>query len=232
VTKPNTNQASDELADLIERYCRGELSQLEVDQLQSVLKSDSEAREIYRRQVSLYAAIRDQNWATGELPALPLDPPAAKPFSPSTTHSQPWKSNFGSAYLIGLAALLMLACTAVYFSWFNPTPIDPNLVAERLKDADKAADAAALPEDYLQHIEAAASETAQNFVGNVVNISDDVVWGSSTKVNDFLFRVSPGNQLNLESGLIQIDYFSGASIILRGPARFDVIVRVIWRVAN
>jgi hypothetical protein len=58
------------------------------------------------------------------------------------------------------------------------------------------------------------------YVAQISGVTPDVRWGSGSASREFLLRIRRGDRLELESGLVEIDYFSGAKIILHGPCVF------------
>lgn len=58
------------------------------------------------------------------------------------------------------------------------------------------------------------------FVANITVISPDVQWSNSSTANDFLLRIRRGESVGLLSGLVEIQFSSGAIVILHGPAQF------------
>ena len=60
----------------------------------------------------------------------------------------------------------------------------------------------------------------------VISKSSDVVWGEHTSLSiERLGNGSPVGEgvIELDSGLVQIDFYSGVTVILRGPARFHLM---------
>lgn len=60
------------------------------------------------------------------------------------------------------------------------------------------------------------------YVAEISSESSDVEWGAGGSSREFLLRLRAGDRLELNQGLVRIDYFSGASLILKGPSVFLV----------
>ncbi|MEN1679621.1 MAG: hypothetical protein AAGJ46_08505 [Planctomycetota bacterium] len=75
--------------------------------------------------------------------------------------------------------------------------------------------------DANNRVSAGPSVGAQNlYVAQFTNLTPDVVWGESAKTQEFLLRVRRGDRVEIDKGLVQIDYYSGAKLILHGPCVF------------
>ncbi len=61
---------------------------------------------------------------------------------------------------------------------------------------------------------------AEGYVARVVLVSPDVVWGEPRPALDFFLRARTGDKLNVAAGLVQVEFFSGAKVILHGPSVF------------
>jgi hypothetical protein len=59
-----------------------------------------------------------------------------------------------------------------------------------------------------------------DYVARIVRVSPNVVWGKPSAELDFFLRVRPGDKLNVAQGLVQVEFFSGAKLILHGPTTF------------
>jgi hypothetical protein len=61
------------------------------------------------------------------------------------------------------------------------------------------------------------------YVARIVAASRSVVWASTGAPADFLMRLSPGERLKLDAGLLQIEFAGGAQVILSGPAELEIL---------
>jgi hypothetical protein len=60
----------------------------------------------------------------------------------------------------------------------------------------------------------------KGFVARIVQVSPDVAFREPSALADFLLRFKAGERLNLTKGLVQMEFASGAKILLHGPAVF------------
>jgi len=69
--------------------------------------------------------------------------------------------------------------------------------------------------------EAALAESpSSEFVARIVRASRDLKWNDSAGQLDFLLRLQRNVPIRIDAGLVQIEFFSGAKIVLQGPAVF------------
>jgi hypothetical protein len=57
-------------------------------------------------------------------------------------------------------------------------------------------------------------------VARVVEVTADAKWDDNLQPREFLMRLREGDELQLMSGLAHLEFYSGARIILQGPAKF------------
>lgn len=58
------------------------------------------------------------------------------------------------------------------------------------------------------------------FVAHILEATNDVTWVENAAPFDFLLRLGIGQKIAIQSGVLRLQYFSGAEIILHGPAEF------------
>lgn len=69
-------------------------------------------------------------------------------------------------------------------------------------------------------VQATITPVATEYVAQVVDATDDVRWVGNSAPFDFGLRVGSGERIAVASGVLRLQYFSGAIIILHGPASF------------
>ena len=70
-------------------------------------------------------------------------------------------------------------------------------------------------------VDADATDVSENlYVAQVTRITPEVVWSNNSALSDFLLRTRVGDRLSFKSGLVGLEYFSGAKLILHGPCSF------------
>lgn len=72
----------------------------------------------------------------------------------------------------------------------------------------------------VSRADAAPEIAARQFVGRIVETSKDCAWGASTTPGGLLLRVRSGERLELLQGLAEIEFSSGAKLIMHGPTVF------------
>ncbi len=60
------------------------------------------------------------------------------------------------------------------------------------------------------------------YLAQVVGMSDDVVWEKGFRASEFLLRMRRGDRIEFASGLVKLEYYSGAILILNGPCAFSL----------
>jgi hypothetical protein len=75
-----------------------------------------------------------------------------------------------------------------------------------------------------EHAESSSKTTSavasSTYVARVINASSDLEWGDLSTFGEFLLRVRVGDRIHLAAGLVELEFHSGARIILHGPAVF------------
>lgn len=95
------------------------------------------------------------------------------------------------------------------------------LIAVLLRNRDQPSDAPANPTEVQAAVTPGDREDTVNevYVAQITGITPDGRL-SNTSQPDFLLRLRRGEPLTIERGLAEIEYFSGATLILHGPATF------------
>lgn len=73
--------------------------------------------------------------------------------------------------------------------------------------------------------------TQNQYAARVVEMSPNATWGEF-KPREFLLRLAEGEQLDLQAGLARLEFASGASVILEGPASFEILTGDAGRLIN
>jgi hypothetical protein len=61
------------------------------------------------------------------------------------------------------------------------------------------------------------------YVARIVAASRSLAWSNDGAPVDFLLRLSPGERLKLEAGLLQVEFTRGAQVILSGPVELEIL---------
>jgi hypothetical protein len=61
------------------------------------------------------------------------------------------------------------------------------------------------------------------YVARIVAVTTAISWQADGAPDDFLMRMSAGDNLKIASGMVQLEFVDGAQVILNGPAEFEVL---------
>ncbi|MCA9239093.1 MAG: NPCBM/NEW2 domain-containing protein [Planctomycetales bacterium] len=197
----HSSQESNRLDDLIHQRCDGTLSERDRQELQERLEASDSAKVRYIELVQAWTELLD--WAEV---AESLDTEAkVEVASRPAPGSKFWLMLFCAAALLPVAFGLGL-----YWDGLAGSGVS------RMSHIQRP-----VPSQGATPLRAEHSP-ADQYVARVVEMSPNAAWGEAMPT-EFLFRLSAGEQLDLRSGFSRLAFASGASIILHGPARFEVI---------
>lgn len=192
------------LRELIRRHLFGTIADDEARELEQSLAGSRELREEFRRACSVDAALRDM---AAQLLSDDVETPASPSGQSSKSQSyQPQSdqpvSNARAAWTMAAVLAFFAVATVLWRVGLSPKPGDPT--------------------------EAVVSAQPVEFDGvALLSQLDGVAWGADTTASEELRAegnpLSPG-LLQLEQGLLQIDFFNGASVVLEGPAQLELLV--------
>lgn len=193
----------------------------EAEKLEQLLAESNENQELYFQYINIHLAIieraeLDAQTQNGMLQSVPITAREDTDIAHTT-----WFSDVAS--WSGYSLAVVAACLLIgLFAWRQHSPPDRgNDFAARSdtsRSISKADEADSSSEDSIPRITRATAL----YVAEITGVSDDVIWGPRSTYHEFLLRVRSGDLLELRSGLVQLDYFSGASILLKGPCEFSV----------
>ena len=179
----------DQIAKLLQQKELGEWTQVQQDQLATILKSSSNARRIYLKlthdNMSFHWLVHERGEAMIKNVKELSTPKVVKPLSNKHSKNKSW---FQSASLAWAAALLMaLGLALLLFKRHqdNLDPIDTTSIA-------------------------------------VLTRTVDAIWDDMNTPLNQNAPLQP-SLLKLKSGLAQIDFYCGASLVIEGPAELDLI---------
>lgn len=197
---------------LIDRHLDGALTAEEAAELNQIVLSSAQARARFWHLAGFHAIIREWGAETWGQPGE----------APGSTKVVAFPVR---RVLQGLAAAAALAAALLVLRHFQPPafppPASPQNVAiqarpglggdEEEEDPDHGAGMSTAPADAVTQNGAA-----------VITRASGAVWSPGEPARGAGTVLPPG-WLRLESGLVQIDFYSGARVILEGPAEFNVI---------
>jgi hypothetical protein len=86
--------------------------------------------------------------------------------------------------------------------------------------ADPGPIASAAPAANTNHADKQKCSRPEKFVARIVEVTPDARWDANLHPSEFLMRLREGDKIHLLSGLAQLEFYSGARIILQGPSSF------------
>lgn len=199
---------SDRLDELIHSYCDGVLKGDALFELQRLLLESDEAKERYLRLVQVEVGM--SAWVDQADHRGWDNLPKVEAVSVSRDFHRNWYQ-YGFYFI---AATLLIACTSVIY-WGpglsgnqadRKTPLASSSAVERAKAIGNRAD----------------EVSSGRYVARLAGVSEDATWGRS-QPEEFLFRLEKGEKLQLETGLAQVQFAAGASVVLHGPSTFEVL---------
>jgi len=205
----------DELLKLIGAICNEAATAAQVDRLESLMLDDAEARRVYRQYMSLHASLRRY--------AMAYEHEAAAVDLESITHHA--VDDAGTAVFSGLSGPMPAARMARRAA-SPPLPLwKQRSVRAFAATFLIAATAIFSMLAYMQALwnrphDPGSIVTRVGPIAELVRV-EDAVWGQSdlpTREGAELI----GGRMKLESGLAQIRFFGGATVLLEGPAELEL----------
>lgn len=197
----------EEFRALLDALCDESISDAEVRRLEQIVLSHPEAEALYVQHMGLFAELAQQVGHTPRLNELQLCrrlPPAA--LRDLTLESA--TASRRTPRVPGRHAWVVLAVSAAASIALLVIP-----AARRFPAVDPSTPAGAA--------HTAANEPLDNTVA-VLFSSQGAEWGPTELPTSTGSALSPG-RLQLKAGFAQIDFYSGATIVLEGPADFELI---------
>ena len=235
-----TNKMTDpELADEVLRltlaWQQGQADEDERGRLEFLLGDSSRARDCYVAAVRDTVALADEAGAQceGNPPvlhaaenvealeedgsALASDIDAQKRNPQHLTVSSPQRKFWGGAWQAGWVA----ACAAAILVAFAASPFISHLNNDSPDSATSLAKLDAVQTEGVEKSPAKADGTdVFSYVARVVRMSSDLKWPEGSDPSEFLLRIKVGQRLEIIAGSVELEFYSGANIILQGPAVF------------
>lgn len=226
---PLTDSELRTLRSLVHDACEDIATPAQQEQLRHYLERSDEAVRVYVQM--MYMAVSVKGWArqTSEANKHTIDRPiesceslalqlakdevarmilqntrAPLPVSASRDRRGWWS-------IAGVVAACLLIAGGIWFSRQGNNQLALMPVAD-----DEKASTATRPEVSSPPI----THVAIKYVAHVVDATGDVQWASRSAPFDYGLRVGVGEPIAVESGVLRLTYFSGATIILHGPAVF------------
>ena len=202
-----------ELQQLLSDLLDGKLSEAGRERLCALLRGNPEAQDAYREFMSLHALLH-LDLGNGQLHFSPVvqAAPSVSSYHKSRSSSLLRVTRRTWIAMASVATAASLVGVALHF-WLNQSP--------RKGDSSMGhslANAPAASNEVEQRVHAANQVPAIAVLGQASRASWSdarlpLASGSSLNAGEF----------NLQEGLVQIEFFSGASVIIQAPARFELV---------
>lgn len=213
----NKSRESDRLDALTHMSCDGRLDSEGHLELERLLQSDDAAAKRYVELVQIWTGLMD--WAEVETAAEESSDLASKGVlsipRPRHKYLNFW-TGFG-CLAASLAAAFMLGVYSNMGAVSDQDVVDAQAAAIE-SNRNESVDAGHQPTDSNPD----HAKVEKRFVARVVEVSPDAAWGER-KPEEFLLRLTEGDQLDLQAGFAHIEFAQGASVILHGPTSFEVL---------
>ena len=215
-----------EITDLVSALCNGTLSEDKYLRLDQLLRDSPSFRDFYLSYVDVHLKLVDGaklGWFTDStISAFPelvkgISCEGAEQLTGELLKDNPKsdlvkiRNRFRRPLLLAIACTL--ACVALGVSLLFHSNLSESHLAESVKPGVPVDASAEIQSDLIH-------DNQLLYVAQITAATEDVVWGDASDRREFLLRVRAGDYIDIESGLVKVDFFSGASLILRGPCSF------------
>lgn len=226
-----------ELDALLHDLCEGRLDDGSRGQLLKLLASNDQAMRRYVETIHLASEVIDWTRRDDQADVLEMmlgdlcqqkacDVELAAHFSSERPDSEEEKSlrdrlvrkqSRSGAWIVVVAASFLIVCFGLF--WERDAQQDALVGSGNehiaIDEAHRKSGQGETPTKNLT-----ASSDAKNYVARIVEATSGVLWKDNQAPFDLLLRVGVGNRVAIDSGVVRLKYFSGAEIILHGPAEF------------
>lgn len=201
--RPEKPHPDRELAELLAAWANEEITEEEGERLKHRLRTEPDARQAYRRAVEFEALMDEEFPPVGQVPLITNFPSKAPRFG----------------WWLAAAAALTFGAVAIFNSTdrrlFQPEDITSIPFEDDIAPPDEDLDPAAETEDlYMKNGALPVARVTAVHNAIVAKNSQPVALGSILKAG------GSSSAVVLESGQLEITFFSGAKVLLGGPARF------------
>lgn len=203
-----------ELIDLLGKLCNGLLTAPDNERLIELLGANSANRRLYTDYLGAHLTLvdharrgdPDESPAAERPESLSREDVEVQHHAPGSKPSGSWFAS-GSRVAFALAVLVLLA-------------VGMGLLQTSSRDAERPGRLAHAGSDPDSSAPRVVEDAEPLYLAQVTDLTPDVVWGDTATSQEFLLRVRRGDRIEIVSGLVQMDYFSGAQLILHGPCAF------------
>ncbi|GAA4470533.1 LamG domain-containing protein [Novipirellula rosea] len=217
---------SSEFDDLVDRYCAGLLDRESFHQLEATLRTSAERRQQFRDTMSTHAALNEiadmfdihqasPNLHSTSLTAVMQHDTLDHPDTTSAAQVDPVTHRTNSRWIALAIACVASLCVAIFSLRYQQENQTPPPVP--LADHDIIPHARPVSNPLLP-----PTRQVNNRSIALVKSAVDVNWGTSATPLR-IGEVVPSHILNLDAGILEIVFLSGAMVVVEGPAKLDLV---------
>lgn len=198
------NNDNAELLALFNAGCNGTLTPEQTTSLNEQLDCDADARQLYLDYVDVHVSLVNRA-RRDELdePSLLLDRELAEPSEVTRLQRNFARPSWRITACVAASLVAMIIVIAQYAQKPVSRPQTP-----------------AMAQDTAPAVAVQLVGNPSLFVGRITTLTRDVQWGNSDSAHEFLLRIRMGQRIDIQSGMIELEYYSGAKIILHSPCVF------------
>lgn len=186
-----------ELKELLAELADGALTPLQMARLDALLANNPEAQQYYVEYIDLCATLRHYEGAVvvGKGSEGNATKPQAGVLNQSPTKLKPGRGRYAGWMAVAAALLLAVGAGGTYLvKGWERSEAPLEIAAEAIED---------------QHVA-------------VLTRSVDAAW-DDTELPTTIGSTLPPGRLRLKSGLAQLEFYGGATVVLQGPADFELL---------
>lgn len=200
---------SQKFHNLICHVIDGTASREEFELLQDAMQRDPEVLAEYHAAVNLSVSLTEiAQFEDPEFPSLDTGKRALVSAANSNAAAQTGTRHVHVKWILA-STIALFGLTVGALFYLNADRQPPPLVDSGIPQRRAAHDDSVSLEDPL-------------YVAQFIRITADVVWSQDSASPDFLLRARKGDSYSIEQGMVEIEYFNGARLILKGPSVFVV----------
>jgi len=240
-------QTDNQLRELLEAYSNRLLTDVQFDELAERIAVDPDACREYLQAANLNLLLKEHAQRSGEqTKSEDIVRRVELLASGQTVEGVSRPQNSGARSWGSLSAFVLFATAAVVlvvlqqFSFFGPTnqqiatpngqaaspgetqaPNPPELDTPESNRSESNRSGPVKPPGQIVTTDANRADGSLErlqYVAQLVDVSQDVVWDGQSEPQDLFLRLKPGSPLTVKRGSLKVAFGEGATVILSGPA--------------
>ncbi|EMI56440.1 hypothetical protein [Rhodopirellula sallentina] len=214
----------DDLRRLIYRTVDGTVTAEEFDRLQDAILEDDEVRDEYLDVVAMSQTLRHVSAVDSAARSLADSDEVRPPSTDTQTVSKKQGNTQTRTTPQTLAASQKKSPTMTKWRLAAVMTMAASMiVAVAIRYSIQQHNAGTLLDQRVtlrDDMQSQVREASVNYVARITNVSPEVVWGPDSSDSEFLLRKVEGDSIDVRKGLVELEYYSAAKIILHGPCKF------------